>query len=74
MRLITFSRFDEHSSPLFKYLDILKLKDLVTIHVAIFMFKFYNQLLPANHQELKKDLYKAKHLHSYGQNQTKANS
>ena len=33
-------------SPLFKYLNILKLKDLVTLHVATFMFKFHNQLLP----------------------------
>ena len=24
MRLITFSRFDEHSSPLFKFLEIIK--------------------------------------------------
>ena len=31
---------------LFKYLNTLNLKDLVTLHVAIFMFKFYNQLLP----------------------------
>ena len=46
MRLITFSKFDEHSSPLFKCLNILKLKDLVTLHVATFMFKFHNQLLP----------------------------
>ena len=29
MRLITFFRFDEHSSPLFKSLEIIKFKDLL---------------------------------------------
>ena len=47
IRLITFSKFDEHSSPLFKLLNIIKLHDLVTLHIAIFMFKFHNQLLPS---------------------------
>ena len=45
MRLITFSRFDEHSSPLFKSLEIIKFLDLVTFHLAIFMYKYHNQLL-----------------------------
>ena len=43
MRLITFSRFDEHSSPLFKSLEIIKFLDLVTFHLAIFMYKYHNQ-------------------------------
>ena len=47
IRIITFSKFDEHSSPLFKQTTILKLFDLVNFHVSIFMFKFYNKLLPA---------------------------
>ena len=47
MRLITFSRFDEHSSPLFKSLEIIKFLDLVTFHLAIFMYKYHNQLLPS---------------------------
>ena len=46
MRIMTFSRFDEHSGPLFKSLNIIKLSDLVTFHIAIIMFKFHNQLLP----------------------------
>ena len=32
VRIITFSAFDEHSSPLFKQLAILRLTDLVTLH------------------------------------------
>ena len=47
MKIITFSKFDEHSSPLFKHLNIIKLFDLVIFHIAIFMHKFYNHLLPS---------------------------
>ena len=44
--LITFSSFDAHSIPLFKKLSILKMNDLVEYYVAIFMFKYNNNLLP----------------------------
>ena len=47
MRIITFSQFDCHSSPLFKSLKIIKFFDLITLHIAIFMYKFHNKLLPA---------------------------
>lgn len=47
LRLITFSRFDDHSSPLFKKLKILKLQDIVKLYTLTFMFKFHNQLLPS---------------------------
>ena len=47
MRIITFSKFDEHSSPIFKSLNIIKLFDLVTLSIAIFMFKFKRKLLPS---------------------------
>ena len=47
MRIITFSKFDEHSSPIFKSLNIIKLFDLVTLSIAIFMFKFKKKLLPS---------------------------
>ena len=47
MQLVTFSRFNEHSSPLFKSLEIIKFLDLVTFHLAIFMHKYHNQLLPS---------------------------
>jgi hypothetical protein len=46
IRIMTFSKFDEHSSPIFKSLKIIKLCDLVTLHIAIFMFKFHHQMLP----------------------------
>jgi hypothetical protein len=45
--IITFSKFDEHTSPLFKELKILKFPDLVTFHISIFMYKFHNNILPS---------------------------
>ena len=45
---MTFSSFDEHSTPLFGLLAIMKLFDLVTFHIALFMHKFHNKLLPSN--------------------------
>ena len=45
-RSITFSQFDAHSTPLFKYIRILKFSDLVNFHTSIFMHKFYNNKLP----------------------------
>ena len=45
LRIITFSRFDEHSTPLFKLLNIIKLCDLVPFHISIIMFKFHNNLI-----------------------------
>ena len=46
IRLITFSKFDEHTSPLFKITGILKFFDLVTLHISLFVFKFHNKVLP----------------------------
>ena len=48
MRIITFSRFDEHSTPLFRLLNIVKLSDLVIFYTAVFMFKFHNNSLPSS--------------------------
>ena len=47
VRIMTFSSFDEHSTPLFRLLVIMKLSDLVTLHIALFMHKFHNKLLPS---------------------------
>ena len=47
IRLTTFSIFHEHTSPLFKKkLNIIKLHDLVSHHIAVFMYRFKNRLLP----------------------------
>ena len=46
-RIITFANFDDHSNPIFKGLNFIKLFDLVTLHIAIFMHKFHHQPLPS---------------------------
>ena len=47
LRLISFSPFDAHSSPLFKSLNIIKFHDLVDYHISIFMFKYKHNTLPS---------------------------
>jgi hypothetical protein len=37
----------DHGSPLFKFLNLIKLQDLVNICTAVLMFKFHNSLLPS---------------------------
>ena len=44
LRLMTFSKFDEHSSLLFKTINIIKLHDLVSYQIATFMYRFKNRL------------------------------
>ena len=60
--MITFSSFDQHSSPLFKSLEIFNFFDLVTFLIAIFMYKFHNQLLPSAFQSF---FSKVDKIHSY---------
>ena len=62
VRLIAFSSFDAHSSPLFKKLSILKMNDLVEYYVAIFMFKYNNNLLPP---VFKKFFVSVSNIHKY---------
>ena len=44
---MTFSKFHEHSSPIFKRLNIVKLPDRVFLNIAVFIYKFHNTRLPA---------------------------
>ena len=62
MVIITCAQFGSHSSPLFKSLQTTKLFDLVAFHIAIFMHKFHNQLLPATFQSY---LTRVTNVHSY---------
>jgi len=48
IRIITFLKPDEHSEPLFKELEIVKLTDLVVLHNALFMRHYYYNLLPSS--------------------------
>ena len=46
LRIISFSSYNEHSRPLFKDLNVVKLSDIITFQLAVFMYKFHNNLLP----------------------------
>ena len=46
MRIITFSSFTEHSNPLFEDLNVIKLYDIITLQLIVFVFKFHCKLLP----------------------------
>ena len=45
--LMTFTNFHEQSSPIFRKLNIIKLDDLMSYHIAVFMYRFNNSLLPS---------------------------
>ena len=45
IRTITCSTYNEHTSPLFKTLNILKFNDLHDLHINRIMYKFVNQKL-----------------------------
>ena len=62
IRTITFSKPDEHSEPLFKELEILKLTDLVTLHNALLMYHYYYNLLPSSFENFFQTVAS---LHSY---------
>ena len=47
IRFMTFTIFYEHLSPIFRKLNIIKLDDLISYHIAVFMYRFNNSLLPS---------------------------
>jgi len=48
VRVISISGFQDHSSNLFKNLNILKLNDIYKLQTAVFMYRAKNNLLPAS--------------------------
>ena len=48
LRIITFSDFKAHSSPLFKNLNLLKLPDIIKLYTASFMHQYNKGTLPKN--------------------------
>ena len=60
--MITFSSFDQHSSPRFKSLEIINFFLSSYLPIAIFMCKFHNQLLLPAFQSFFSKLDK---IHSY---------
>ena len=47
IRNITFAKLDSCSSPLFKSLGLIKFFDIALFQIAIFIYKFHNNVLPA---------------------------
>ena len=47
IRIITFSSFTEHTSPILKSLKIVKYFDIVKLITSVFMYKFHRKLLPS---------------------------
>ena len=46
VRIITFSEYNCHSSPLFRKLKLLKVSDLLYLYCALFMYDYYSNRLP----------------------------
>ena len=71
LRIMTFSKSDEHSSPIFKILNMLKIPDLVSQNIAIFMYKYHYQPLPLVFQSVFDALTS---IHSYNTRQASKKS
>ena len=48
IRIITSSRWNTHTAPLFREKCILKICDINVVQVATFMFRYVNNLLPSS--------------------------
>lgn len=46
IRLITFSKYNAHTNPLFNDMKILKLNDLIAVENCLFLSKCLNKTLP----------------------------
>ena len=57
VRIITFSEYKAHSSPLFYRLEILKLFDLIYLDNALFVYDYYTNKLPATFHDFFKSIY-----------------
>ena len=62
VRIITFSKLDSYSSPSFKSRGIIKFFDIALFQIAIFMYKFHNNVLPAAFHSF---LTKGTSVHNY---------
>ena len=44
--IITYNNYTEHTEPLLKYLNLLKVKDMFGLKILKFLFKLYHNELP----------------------------
>ena len=61
IKIITFSTFSAHTSPLFKEKCILKLNDYVTLENCLFVYDFLNGSLPLSFKDYFKTLNEVYH-------------
>ena len=62
IRIMTHSKFDDHTSPLFKSLNILKFTDLLFFHNALLMYQYHEKSLPPIFDDFFKPIYR---IHSH---------
>ena len=56
IRVMTFSKYNDHSSSLFKTMNIIKFIDLIHYQVCIFMHKFHHNQLPITFSDFFKQV------------------
>ena len=64
IRLMTFTSFHENSSPIFRKLNIIKLDDLMSYHIAVFMYIFNIFLLPSGFDALFSNVSEIHHYNT----------
>ena len=64
IRMITFSDYNEHTSPLFKKLNLCKLSDLVFLYTAIYMHDFAFSKLPSPFDNFFVEISKTHHYNT----------
>ena len=63
LRIMTNSKYNAHTDPLFKQLHLLKVKDIFDVQCLKFWFKFVNKKLPNYFRDMFKYNYE---LHEFG--------
>ena len=46
IRIMTFSKFDAHTNPIFHKLKLLKINEIIKLYIAIFMYQYVQGMLP----------------------------
>ena len=46
IRIMTFSKFDKHTNPIFHKLKLLKIRKIIKFYVATFMYQYVQGMLP----------------------------
>lgn len=63
MRIITCSKYNAHTTPIFKNLGLLKINDILNLHLFKFYYKYVNNNLPVYLQSF--DLLQRSDIHSH---------